>query len=79
LDYRKRLKMMFGGVKNGVGPANSLPKHRIHTPVEVVSLKDLEMIPQLMAGFVQSLKKGERFKVKIKVLKAFAVVALANI
>ena len=34
------------------------------SPVEVVSLKDLEMIPQLMAGFVQSLRKGERFKVK---------------
>ena len=27
---------------------------------------DLEMIPQLMAAFVQSLKKGERFKVKIQ-------------
>ena len=28
-------------------------------------LNDLEMIPQLMAGFVQSLKQGEQFKVKI--------------
>jgi len=26
---------------------------------------DLEIIPQLMAAFGQSLKKGERFKVKI--------------
>jgi len=25
----------------------------------------LELIPQLMAGFVQSLKQGEQFKVKI--------------
>ena len=37
----------------------------MHSPVEVVSLKDLEMIPQLMAAFVHSLKKGELFKVKI--------------
>ena len=43
----------------------SLPNRYMHSPVEVVSLKDLEMIPQLMAGFVQSLKKGEQFKVKI--------------
>ncbi|MBL4640684.1 MAG: M42 family peptidase, partial [Verrucomicrobiales bacterium] len=37
----------------------------MHSPVEVVSLKDLEQIPQLMAGFAKSLKKGEQFKVKI--------------
>jgi len=43
----------------------SLPNRYMHSPVEVVSLKDLELIPQLMAAFVQSLKKGERFKVKI--------------
>ena len=43
----------------------SLPNRYMHSPVEVVSLKDLEMIPQLMAAFVQSLKKGEEFKVKI--------------
>ncbi len=43
----------------------SLPNRYMHSPVEVVSLKDLEMIPQLLAGFVQSLKKGEEFKVKI--------------
>ena len=43
----------------------SLPNRYMHSPVEVVSLKDLEMIPQLMTGFVQSLKKGEQFKVKI--------------
>src|ERR1019366_5314097 len=43
----------------------SLPNRYMHSPVEVVSLKDLEMIPQLMAGFVHSLKKGEQFKVKI--------------
>lgn len=43
----------------------SLPNRYMHSPVEVVSLKDLELIPQLMAGFVQSVKKGEEFKVKI--------------
>lgn len=43
----------------------SLPNRYMHSPVELVSLKDLEHIPELLAGFVQSLKKGEEFKVKI--------------
>ena len=43
----------------------SLPNRYMHSPVEVVSLKDLEQIPQLLTAFVQSVKKGERFKVKI--------------
>ena len=43
----------------------SLPNRYMHSPVEVVSLKDLEQIPQLMAAFALSLKKGEQFKVKI--------------
>ena len=43
----------------------SLPNRYMHSPVEVVSLKDLELIPQLLAGFALSLKKGERFKVGI--------------
>ena len=43
----------------------SLPNRYMHSPVEVVSLKDLELIPQLLAGFVQSLKTGGEFKVKI--------------
>jgi putative aminopeptidase FrvX len=43
----------------------SLPNRYMHSPVEIVSLKDLEMIPRLMAAFVQSLKKDEQFKVKI--------------
>ena len=43
----------------------SLPNRYMHSPVEVVSLKDLEIIPRLMAAFVQSLKKNEQFKVKI--------------
>ncbi|HMP84165.1 MAG TPA: M42 family metallopeptidase [Verrucomicrobiota bacterium] len=43
----------------------SLPNRYMHSPVELVSLGDLEKIPQLLAGFALSLKKGERFKVKI--------------
>jgi putative aminopeptidase FrvX len=43
----------------------SLPNRYMHSPVEVVSLKDLEQIPQLLAAFVQSVKRGEKFKVKI--------------
>jgi endoglucanase len=43
----------------------SLPNRYMHSPVEVVNLRDLEMIPQLMAAFVASIKKGEKFKVKI--------------
>jgi endoglucanase len=43
----------------------SLPNRYMHSPVEVVSLKDLEKIPELLAGFAQSLKKGEKFKVRI--------------
>ena len=43
----------------------SLPNRYMHSPVEVVSLNDLEKIPALLAGFAASLKKGEEFKVKI--------------
>lgn len=43
----------------------SLPNRYMHSPVEVVSLKDLERIPELLAGFAAALKAGERFKVKI--------------
>jgi endoglucanase len=43
----------------------SLPNRYMHSPVEVVSLKDLAFIPELLAGFAASLKKGEQFKVKI--------------
>jgi putative aminopeptidase FrvX len=43
----------------------SLPNRYMHSPVEVVSLKDLEKIPELMSAFALSLKKGEAFKVKI--------------
>jgi endoglucanase len=51
-----------GGIASGL---ISLPNRYMHSPVEVVSLKDLELIPQLLAAFAQSLKPGEQFKVKI--------------
>ena len=43
----------------------SLPNRYMHSPVEIVSLKDLERIPELMATFALSLKPGEEFKVRI--------------
>jgi endoglucanase len=43
----------------------SLPNRYMHSPVEVVSLKDLAQIPVLLSAFALSLKKGEEFKVKI--------------
>ncbi len=43
----------------------SLPNRYMHSPVELVSLKDLERIPELLAAFAQSLKPAEEFKVKI--------------
>ncbi len=43
----------------------SLPNRYMHSPVEVVSLQDLERIPELLAAFAASLKKGEQFKVRI--------------
>lgn len=51
-----------GGIPCGL---ISLPNRYMHSPVEVVSLKDLEAIPRLMAAFVHSVKSGEEFKVKI--------------
>jgi len=43
----------------------SLPNRYMHSPVEVVNLKDLEQIPRLMTAFALSLKKGEEFKVTV--------------
>jgi endoglucanase len=43
----------------------SLPNRYMHSPVELVSLKDLEQIPELLAAFALSLNRGEQFKIKI--------------
>ena len=43
----------------------SVPNRYMHSPVEVVNLKDLTQVHELMAAFVRSLKKSEEFKVKI--------------
>jgi endoglucanase len=43
----------------------SLPNRYMHSPVELVSLRDLEQIPRLLAAFALSLKPGEEFKVRI--------------
>src|SRR5512133_746831 len=51
-----------GGIASGL---ISLPNRYMHSPVELVSLKDLALIPDLLASFATSLKKGEAFKVKI--------------
>ncbi len=51
-----------GGIASGLV---SLPNRYMHSPVELISLKDLEQIPQLLAGFVRSVKRGEEFKVRI--------------
>jgi endoglucanase len=51
-----------GGIPSGLV---SLPNRYMHSPVEVVSLKDLAQIPPLLAAFARSLKKSEEFKVRI--------------
>lgn len=43
----------------------SLPNRYMHSPVELIHLKDLAQIPELMAAFALSLQAGEQFKVKI--------------
>lgn len=43
----------------------SLPNRYMHSPVEMIHLQDLEVIPELMAGFCRSVKAGEQFKVEI--------------
>jgi endoglucanase len=43
----------------------SLPQRYMHSPVETISLDDLEKIARLLAAFCLDLKKGERFMVKV--------------
>ncbi len=51
-----------GGIPSGL---ISLPNRYMHSPVEMVHLGDLEMIPKLLSAFALSLKPGDEFKVKI--------------
>ncbi len=43
----------------------SLPNRYMHSPVEMISLKDLAQIPVLLAAFVRSVRGGEQFKVAL--------------
>ena len=43
----------------------SLPNRYMHSPVEMISLTDLELIPKILAGFALSVKKDDQFKVTI--------------
>jgi endoglucanase len=43
----------------------SLPTRYMHSPVELVSLKDLGKIPELFAAFARSLKAKDAFRVRI--------------
>ncbi len=43
----------------------SLPNRYMHSPVEMISLTDLEQIPKILAGFAVSVKREDQFKVKI--------------
>jgi putative aminopeptidase FrvX len=43
----------------------SLPNRYMHSPVEMVNLKDLAKIPELLAGFARSVREDEEFRVKI--------------
>lgn len=51
-----------GGIPSGL---ISLPNRYMHSPVEMVNLKDLEQIHELMTAFCLSLKADDEFKVKI--------------
>lgn len=43
----------------------SLPNRYMHSPVEMIHLKDLEQIPDLLTAFALSLKTGDHFKIAI--------------
>jgi len=43
----------------------SLPNRYMHSPVELVSLRDLEQIPELLSAFALSLARGEQFRIAI--------------
>jgi putative aminopeptidase FrvX len=43
----------------------SVPNRYMHSPVEIISLKDLQQVPELFAAFALSLKPGEEFRVRV--------------
>ncbi len=43
----------------------SLPNRYMHSPVELISLSDLELIPELLCAFAHSVRKDEAFKVRV--------------
>ncbi|MDD2710860.1 MAG: M42 family metallopeptidase [Verrucomicrobiae bacterium] len=51
-----------GGIPSA---AIGVPNRYMHSPVEVVHLRDLEQAAELVAAFCRDLKDGERFVVKI--------------
>lgn len=51
-----------GGIPSGLV---SLPNRYMHSPIELVSLRDLEQIPVLLAAFAYSLRPGEQFNVTV--------------
>jgi len=52
------IQLTRSGVATGVV---SVPNRYMHTPVEIISLKDLEETARLLADYVQSLKPGDSF------------------
>jgi len=52
----------LGGVPSAV---LSVPNRYMHTTVEMLDLRDLQHTAELLAAFLEDLKAGERFKVKI--------------
>lgn len=43
----------------------SLPQRYMHSPVEMVNLKDLNQVADVLAAFALDLKQGDEFKVKV--------------
>ncbi len=53
----RAIQMVRGGVATGLV---SIPLRYMHTPSEVVDLKDVERCVQLLVEFVRGLKSGDR-------------------
>ncbi|MEY3480246.1 MAG: hypothetical protein RIQ71_1021 [Verrucomicrobiota bacterium] len=52
--------------RGGIPTASiGLPNRYMHSPVEVIDLRDLEALAKLLAAFCRSVKPGESFNVKV--------------